>query len=256
MITADTDNAPDWVDLTTPDIEGAKRFYSQLLGWELERTPTPMGDYYIGKQHGHEVAGLMAQGPELSGTPPVWTMFVNVADVEETVTKTEEAGGRVLEQPFDIPDGRVAMIADPTGAMLGVISTPLMHSDEKWFSQEPGAVCWVELLTRHPDTALHFYEAVFGWTAETSDMGETSYTIFKLGDDDVAGMMMMPAEVPEEAPAHWATYFTVDDCVAAENKAIELGGHVLRSTAEIEMGRFAVLADPQAASFQIMEYNR
>lgn len=254
MITADTNNAPDWVDLSTPDLEEATSFYSQVLGWELEKTPTPMGDYYIGKQHGHQVAGLMEHTPELEDAPPMWTMFINVADVDGTVSKAAEAGGDILDPPSEIPDGRVAVIADPAGAMLGVIATPLEHSDEKWFSTEHGAVCWVELLTRDREAAAPFYEAVFGWGAFTRDSDETSYTIFTLNGEEIAGMMSMPAEVPAGAPSHWATYFAVDDCRAIERRAVDLGGKVLRATTEIDTGKFAVIEDPQGAKFSIMEY--
>lgn len=254
MITADTNNAPDWVDLTTPDVASAVDFYSELLNWEVTKTPTPMGDYFIATQHGHQVAGLMAQSPDMEGTPPMWTMYINVDSVDQTTPKVEPAGGRVLAGPFDIPDGRVAIIADPSGAMFGIISTPLEHSDKRWFSVAEGAVCWVELLTRDPANAEGFYTDVFGWNAESSDSGTTRYTTFSLDGDQVAGMIMMPVEVPAEAPSHWMVYFAVDDCVAAEKKAEELGGHVLRATQKIEMGRFAVLEDPQSAPFQIMEF--
>lgn len=253
MITADTNNAPDWVDLATPDVEGAVDFYSTLLDWDIEKTPTPLGDYYIAKQHGHQVAGLMGQTDEMAGTPPMWTMYVNVDAVDETAPKVEPAEGKILSGPFDIPDGRVAVISDPTGAIFGIISTPLPHSDKRWFSVEGGAVCWVELLTRDPSKAEDFYKTVFGWDAVTSDAGGTAYTTYSLDGDQVAGMMLMPAEVPAGAPSHWMVYFAVDDCVAAEKRAEDLGGRVLRSTAEIEVGKFAVLEDPQSTSFQIME---
>lgn len=255
MITADTDNAPDWVDLTTPDATSAVDFYSQLLGWEIETTTTPMGDYHIAREHGHQIAGVMAQGPELASQPPMWTMYINVADVDETAGKVTGAGGRVLSPPFDIPDGRVAIIADPSGAMFGIIATPLEHSDQCWFSMSCGAVCWVELLTRDPLTAEPFYGEVFTWKAGT-DSTVPPHTIFRLGGDQVAGMMAMPDEVPPEAPSHWMVYFAVDDCEAAERKAGDLGGRVLRTTHEIELGRFAVLEDREGAPFQVMEYRR
>ena len=253
MITADTNNAPDWVDLTTPDVESAVDFYSRLLDWEIEKTPTPMGDYYIAKQHGHQVAGLMAQSEELAGTPPMWTMYINVETVDETAAMVEPAGGRILSGPFDIPDGRVAVISDPTGAVFGIISTPLQHSDKWWFSVESGAVCWVELLTRDPARAEPFYQEVFGWKAETPDADGPAYTTFDLDGDQVAGMMSMPAEVPAGAPSQWMVYFAVEDCGAVEERVTELGGRVLRSTTEIQVGRFAVLEDPQSAAFQIMQ---
>lgn len=253
MITADTNNAPDWVDLNTPDVEAAVDFYSRLLSWEIEKTPTPMGDYYIARQHGHQVAGLMAQTDDMARTPPMWTIYINVESADETASRVEPAGGRVLSGPFDIPDGRVAVVSDPSGAVLGIISTPLEHSDKKWFSVESGAVCWVELLTRDPEAAGPFYTKVFGWEAETSDAGAAAYSTFALEEEQIAGMMAMPAEVPAGAPSHWMVYFAVDNCDEAERTAEELGGRVLKSTAEIAAGKFAVLEDPQSAPFQIME---
>ena len=256
MITADTDNAPDWVDLTTPDADSAVDFYSRLLGWEVETTATPMGDYHIAKEHGHQVAGVMAQGPEQTGRPPMWTMYVNVADADATARKVTESGGRVLSQPFDIPDGRVAIVADPSDAMFGIIATPLEHSDQRWFSMSGGAVCWVELLTRDPAAVLPFYSEVFSWSSDTDQSHPRPYTIFRLDGDEVAGMMSMPDEVPAEAPSHWMVYFAVEDCEAAEQRAANLGGRVLRPTQEIELGRFAVLEDREGAPFQVMEYRR
>lgn len=65
-----------------------------------------------------------------------------------------------------------------------------------------GAVCSSELLTRDTATAVQFYAEDLWWTAETSDIGGTSYTAAKLGEDRAAGMLMMPDAVPAAAPAH------------------------------------------------------
>ena len=112
----------------------------------------------------------------------------------------------------------------------------------------------MELLTRDPVAAEHFYAEVFGWKAQAADQAGTTYTMFKLDGEDVAGMMMMPEEVPAEVPAQWAVYFTVADCTSTERKAAELGGQVLRPSTSIEIGKFAVLADPHGATFHLMEF--
>ncbi len=95
---------------------------------------------------------------------------------------------------------------------------------------------------------------MFGWKAVTDVTEGTAYTMFKLDDDGVAGMMRMPDQVPAEAPAHWSIYFTVEDCLAAEKKVMALGGEVLRPTADIGLGRFAVVADPYGAKFNLLEF--
>jgi predicted enzyme related to lactoylglutathione lyase len=69
-----------------------------------------------------------------------------------------------------------------------------------------------------------------------------------------AGMMMMPAEVPPEVPSYWSMYFTVADCAATEQKVTEMGGEVYVPTMTLDMGKFASFADPQGATFNIMEY--
>ncbi len=247
--------APTWVDLSTPDVEVAMRFYRDLLGWTFERHDTPMtpgGAYYVAKAGEAEVGGMMTAGPEQHDTP-MWTVFFNVADVDETVGTIAQAGGAVLEPPFDIPDARIAVVADPTGGMFA-LSTGLEPTGA-WLSGTPGSVCWVELLTRDPAAAESFYATVFGWKADTEDVEGTRYTTFTLHDELVAGAMLMPDEMPAEAPeAFWSFYFAVGDCEAAEQRAAALGGTIVRPTAEIGTGdAFAVVSDPTGATFQLMK---
>lgn len=253
MLDAGTHGVVNWVDLSTPDVAAALDFYGPLLGWSIERSTTPMGEYLVGSVRGREAAGMMAQDPEIVGMPAMWTMYICVDDIDATVHAVTENGGNLLTNPFEIPgDARVAVVADPTGAMFALISGP--KPEGSYFGDEHGSVCWVELLTRDPAAAEPFYAVLFGWKAETQITGDTAYTVYSLGDDQVAGMLMMPDEVPSEAPSHWSVYFAVDDCARAERRTIELGGQVLVPTTEIQAGRFAVLADPHGATFDIMEH--
>ena len=97
---------------------------------------------------------------------------------------------------------------------------------------------------------------MFGWTANHNDMGDGStYTEWQLDGRSVGGMLDMRGRVPEEIPAHWLTYFAVDDTDATVAKATELGGAVMVPAMDIEPGRFAVVADPQGAFFAVMKMN-
>ena len=93
MIHADTFGAPNWVDLSTPNIEGAVEFYRELFEWDFAVTKTDMGEYHVAKVGDHEVAGLMAQSEQLAGMPAVWTMFVYVQDMDRTLELVEDAFG-------------------------------------------------------------------------------------------------------------------------------------------------------------------
>lgn len=254
MIDAGTYGGINWTDLSTPNVSDSIHFYRDLFGWSIDTSKTPMGDYCVGKVGDFEAAGMMEQDPDSQETPAMWTTFVYVEDIDGTVAKATGAGGQILTPPFEIPNGaKVAVVADPTGAMFALIAGGERPSGA-YLSTEHGRVCWFELMTRDTMAAESFYSAVFDWKPVTEPTATgTEYTVFKLADEDVAGMIEMPAEVPAEAPAHWTPYFAVDDCAAAERLAVDLGGMVLMPTTQIETGRFAVLADPTGAKFDLMD---
>ena len=162
MIKAGIHGAVTWVDLSTPNISGAEAFYSELLAWdEVEKSDTPTGVYHIGKVGDHQVGGMMEQGPELAGMPATWTTFFYTDDIDATVARVPELGGTVATPPFEIPDARIAVIADPTGGMFGLFAGPPIEGE--YYATTPGAVCWVDLLTWDIAKAGPFYEGLFGW---------------------------------------------------------------------------------------------
>jgi predicted enzyme related to lactoylglutathione lyase len=255
MIDAGTYGSINWVDLSTPDAAASAGFYGELLGWDFSTSTTPMGDYFVCKVGEREVAGMMEQDAATADSPPVWTLFFFVEDMDATLVKVKAAGGTVLEAPFDIPDGpRICVIADPTGAMLALLAGGVRPEGEYLFTS-PGAVCWFELLTDDMAAAEAFYTSVFGWAGSTVDVGASGYTMFTLGGEDVAGMKPLPEDAgPSAAVPHWVTYFAVADCAAAEESAVKLGGTVVRAGTEIPEGTYAILADPHGASFAVMEF--
>jgi len=118
-----------------------------------------------------------------------------------------------------------------------------------------GAFSWNELMTTDPGKAKTFYAALLGWTLEEAPMGHTHYTLVKVGETPMGGIMGMPPGVPEGMPPHWGVYVTVDDVDAAAQKAAELGGHVCVPPTDIAgVGRFCVIADPQGAVMSLITY--
>lgn len=247
-----THGTPAWMDLSTSDVEAAIGFYTALLGWTVTRAQTPMGLYAIGAVGELEVGGMMEPVP-VEGMPAFWTVFFTVDDVDATVAAVEAAGGTVLEPAFDLPDARIAVVADPTGATFGLIRG--LRADGAYLDQGPGTVRWVELLTRDLAAAETFYAQLFGWKA-TTDGGDDEgggYTIFSLDDAELTGMMLMPEQVPAEVPAYWSAYFAVGDVAASVARSAELGGSVVVAPMEVDGDRFAVLEDPQGAVFGLLQ---
>jgi hypothetical protein len=187
----------------------------------------------------------------MEGQPPAWTTYVSVTDADASIAKVKAAGGMVFVEPMDVLDvGRMAVFADPSGAAAAVWQ-PRRHVGAGLVN-EPGALAWNELSTRDVPAATAFYSSVFGWEAETADMGGMDYTTWKLEGQDIGGMMAMPAEVPAEVPSYWLAYFGTADCDATVAEATAGGATLMAGPVDIPPGRFAVLADPFGAAFGVI----
>jgi len=241
---------PSWVDLGSPDVDASIRFYGSLFGWSASEPVEGGGGYRFFEQDGKMVAGL---GPlMMEGQPPAWLNYVSIADADETVGTARDAGAVIHVEPMDVLDvGRMAILADPTGAALGLWQ-PRRHTGAE-IVNEPVSLTWNELETRDPNAAKPFYNAIFGWDADTAQMGAMEYTTWRLGDQPVGGMADISGRVPDEVPAHWLAYFAVEDTDATVEQAKALGGEVNVPPMDIPAGRFAVLGDPHGAVFGVIK---
>jgi hypothetical protein len=239
---------PSWVDLGSPDPQGAADFYGALFGWECPEGPPETGGYRVCTIGDAPVAGL---GPQQNPGPPVWASYVNVDDADAITEKIIANGGSVIVPPMDVMDfGRMAVYADPIGAVISVWQ-PGTHPGAGVVN-EPGTLSWNELVTTDVDASTAFYGAVFGWGAETHGEGAGAYTEWQVGGRSIAGMMLKPAMMPAEIPPHWSVYFAVADTDNAVARVTELGGTVVMPPMDIEPGRFAVVSDPTGGVFNVI----
>lgn len=243
---------PNYVELSTPDQAAAKEFYGALFGWDVTDTPIDdQGNYYgTAEIGGDSVAGISGQMPELVGHPAFWGVFLAVDDLDETVAKVEPSGGKVEAGPFDVMEhGRMAAIQDPTGARVNLWQARQHIGSVR--ANEPGAPIWNELTTADVPTATRFYSDVLGVAWESMPMGDMTYQTMHVDGRAVAGAMPPMADA---IPPHWNVYFNtegVDDTVA---HAVELGGKLVVEPFDVpEVGRMAVLADPQGGMFSLMQ---
>ncbi|HLM25540.1 MAG TPA: VOC family protein [Thermoleophilaceae bacterium] len=240
---------PSWADLASPDPDESASFYGELLGLEATDADEEMGGYRMFTIRERQVAGLMKIQDE--NQPPSWTTYVNVSDADAVAEKVKEAGGEVVFDPTDVRDyGRMAVFADPTGAVFGVWQAG-EHKGAGIVS-EPGSVAWHQANTRDPEKALEFYSEVFGWDSEKVDTGGADYWQLTKDDANVGGLFRMGDDFPDDVPAHWIVYFGVEDADAATEKAQEKGASVRAEPFDNEAGRFAVLQDPHGAAFALI----
>lgn len=114
-----------WNELMTRDVEAAKAFFSATVGWSFDGMPMPdAGTYWVAKQGDKPVGGIMGMVPDVpAGTPPHWIGYLAVDDIDARLARVASAGGQICRPAFDVPGvGRIAIIADPTGAVMGWIT--------------------------------------------------------------------------------------------------------------------------------------
>lgn len=117
-----------------------------------------------------------------------------------------------------------------------------------------GAFSWSELMTTDPQAAAAFYGSLFGWTCSDMSGAGGEYRVASVADTMVAGIMGMPPGKPPMPPA-WGCYVTVTDLDATLARCAELGGKAVMPPMEVpNVGRMAVIQDPQGAVLSLMQY--
>lgn len=263
---------PCWVETLTADPAAAQRFYSGIFGWEFVGSgPLPEpgpAEYFVARHHDHDVAGIAPLPPEpMTAPPPAWGTHVSVADVEQAAARAVSAGGSLPLEPFDaLPAGRLAVVADPAGAVI-CLWEPGSRPGAALVN-EPSAWAMSMLSTSDPEGAQAFYGELFGWRAEAFEAGPgPTMWLWRLpgyvgGEpeqpvprDVVAVMAALDESVPGPGP-HWGVDFWIADADAAAAAAAELGGSVVATPVEVAGFRRTVLADPQGAVFSASQLLR
>jgi predicted enzyme related to lactoylglutathione lyase len=112
-----------WNELMTRDVEGAKKFYADTLGWSYDAMPMPDGggSYWLAMIDGEPVGGLFdISAPDFGQMPESWMAYIAVDDVDARVAKAVKAGAKLMKPVFDVPGvGRIAILMRPDGAGVG-----------------------------------------------------------------------------------------------------------------------------------------
>jgi len=243
-----------WVELATTDLAGGKEFYSNVFGWEAAGAPMEgWPEYVLFRLGDGRVAAGGYEQPEQErsmGVPPHWNLYVYTDDVDKTVAKAVEAGATAMVPGMDTPNGRMAILTDPTGAGFCLWQSEEMPGFT--VRGEAGSFSWPELVTSDTKRAATFYEDVFGWTTSEAPTGNgPPYTIFHHNGKDIGGLFPPPAP---EIPNNWTVYFDVVDAEETVETAQDAGGQVMQEPLAIpEVGTFSILGDPSGAVFAILQ---
>ena len=242
-----------WFDLMTSDVNAARAFYSDIVGWKTTRWSG--GDYEMWTADETPIGGLMPMSPEAkkSGEAPHWLAYVAVDDVDASAARAKKLGGKVLVPGTDIPNtGRYAVLEDPQGASFAIYTTSNLGSAPR--RQALGHFSWGELHTTDWQAAWRFYAELFAWKKTRSmnmgpELGE--YFMFGMDEKESMGGMSNTARMTRSAP-HWLHYVNVRSADDTAKRVAEKGGKVLVGPMDVPGGdRIAQCVDPQGTPFAI-----
>jgi predicted enzyme related to lactoylglutathione lyase len=237
------------------DLEGAKSFYGDVLGWTFGEASSEFGNYTQAYAGGKAVAAVVPPMPGQEGTSQ-WCLYLASPDANATAQKIRDNGGQVLMEPMQVGDfGTMVLGRDPSGVVFGVWQAGV-HEGFEAPPDQPGSFCWAEVFTRDPEKSDAFFPGVFGYRAQQMQDDAMDFRVYNLADRPALGRMKMTEEFPPEVPAYINVYFNVSDCDDAVAKATELGGVLRFGPMDTPFGRFAALSDPQGANFSVIDVTR
>lgn len=257
------EGGPVWIDLGTHDLDGAIEFYSTLLGWEFGEGSADFSGYRMVFKDGLPIAGAMTtltgpNGPTAEPqAPTAWSVYLRTADIERTLAAVVDHGGQVMVPATPIADlGTTAFVIDPAGAVIGAWQPDTFDGIAS--VARPGTPCWFENLTTDFDVASAFYENVFAWDLQPGPTRREAAPTGRCathgtGERTAAALCEATALLPEGTPSHWRVHFGVLDLERALADVERLGGKVVDPGGPTPFGKVATVADPQGASFQLLE---
>jgi predicted enzyme related to lactoylglutathione lyase len=245
-----------FVELVTPDLAAAKQFYAGLFGWTFRDIQAGETEYAEASLDGRPVAGLIHKElPSGMHRQPAWLSFIAVKDADATESIALQHGAKVLFEPHSIPDrGREAVFADPQGAIFAILASS--SGDPSDVLAVPGEWIWSSLITTDPDTGAAFYQALFNYEVyEVSSDEGTEHLMLASDNYSRASVNSLPANKPG-VHSHWLNFVHVEDAVMMTKKVVALGGRVLvEPRLDRDGGKVAVVADPQGATFGLLEWS-
>ncbi|SEG54007.1 hypothetical protein SAMN05216223_10698 [Actinacidiphila yanglinensis] len=247
------EGTPCWADAMFSDLEGAKSFYGDVLGWTFGEAAGEYGNYTQAYSDGKAVAAVVPPMPGSEGQS-AWCLYLASPDAAATADKVKAAGGELLMEPMQVGEfGTMLLAKEPGGAVFGVWQAGQHRGFEK--RGEPGAYAWAEFFTRDTASTDGFLKEAFPYRAQQMADEHVDFKVFSIDgtSNPVLGRMRMGDEFPPTVPAYVNVYFAVDDCDVAVKKAGDRGAQLRFGPMTSPFGRFAALTDPQGANFTVID---
>jgi predicted enzyme related to lactoylglutathione lyase len=243
-----------WYELMTTDVDAARDFYTDVVGWNAQNALPPGTPYTLFLAGANSVGGLMQLQEESNrgGGLARWLGYVEVGDIDAATDQVAALGGIVYLPPTSIGDiSRFAVVADEQKALFALISWLKPRAESPVTPRTNGRIGWHELFADDCERAAKFYGDLFGWRKSIANSGELgTYQLITSRGQTIGGIMTKPPALP--AP-FWLHYFTVSDIDAAASRVTAGGGQIINGPAQAPDGSWIIqCTDPQKATFALI----
>ncbi len=243
-----------WFDLVTDDVDGARRFYTELFGWNFQTYGQGESEYTVILHRKRPIGGLVVEKPSGEDrNENQWVGYISVPDVKDTVKAVKKGAGEVLLAPTKLPGhGSYAVFTDPEGAVFAVCHSS--SGDPPDYQPQVNEWLWAECWSHAPAKAARFYRSIGDYTISKVAV-DTDHVALHLKSQGFgrAGVVRIPE--PEIKPG-WLYYVRVENLDETIKRAESLGGKVLMAPSDSpDAAHIAIIEDPTGAPFGIAAWN-
>ena len=241
-----------WYDLFTPDLEGARKFYEQVFGWQITdvKSGSSKSAYTQISNNGRPIGGMIPMRTKADGSGE-WLGSFSVMDVKESSAKITGKGGKLLVAPTVYPGrGEGAVFTDKQGAFAGIIHAS--NGDPAAVSPGANDLMGMELWSNDQDESFAFYNATMGFDhTAVPKLGQTAQAFTKNGKA-VAGCVKNPMS---DVRTHWIPYIRVSNVADMAIRAKNFGARYVYGPIDtFRGGTAAMVVDPTGAPFVLQQF--
>ena len=243
-----------WFDLATSDLNGEKKFYSEVFGWQFKQLGDTADQYNLISNGDQNIAGMFqVDDPKKESSSSLWIGLMSVDNPQQAATYVQQNGGAVHMPPASVAQrGTFALFRDPEGALFGVLKSD--SGDKPDQLPGMGNFFWMDLFARDQQKASQFYKNLAGYDVTEKEVGNgTMRLVLKTHDRARAGIVPLPEDINR---AGWLPYVRVADVNETLAKAIDNGARVLVAPQEDLLdGNLAIFADPHGGVMGIVKWD-
>ena len=242
-----------WAELFADNVDAAKTFYQEVFGWKYESIGAGKDAYTLVRVDGRPIAGIVHfSKPADAVRSGRWLAFMSVPDVKSAASRTKDAHGKVIFEPRMIPGrGEVAVLADPEGALFGVIRSATGDPADTFPAMN--AWIWLELWSKDAKQMADFYTPLGAYTiARQEGPGDRPELHLVAGGFPRASVLEIQRA---DVPSTWLPYVRVNDLKQTLANVTRAGGRIVVEPApDIRNGKVAVFVDPLGAAVAVVEW--